>query len=130
VKREIKFRAWDSSKEEFTDYNTLCFTKDGFGYAKPLGYSNMRNPDDLELMQFTGYQDKNKKDIYDGDIVKVCEEYGGYAYIPLVVDFKDGCFVLRPINNLNSYSPMFQYDFDQIYEIIGNKYENSELMIF
>lgn len=86
-----------------------------------------KNKESFEIMQYTGLKDKNGKEIYEGDIVAVSEEYGGHAYKPLVVDFKGCCFVLRRLNYLADFNPMYNYDFKQVYEIIGNIYENPEI---
>ena len=57
--REIKFRAWDKVNNkmilECGEYKQFAF---GINYQK-----------DIEFMQYTGLEDKNGKEIYEGDIV-------------------------------------------------------------
>ena len=80
----------------------------------------------LILMQCVGFQDKNKKEIYEGDIVKSSREqlnkftpFG--EQIISAVEFEFGCFIVK---NNNEYSPLANLEV----EVIGNIYENPELI--
>ncbi len=81
--------------------------------------------DDVELLQFTGLTDMNGKDIYVGDILKT---KAGLIQIVeegiLAIDREDiisGFYA----NNLSDDKPhTFSYDD----EVIGNVYENPELL--
>lgn len=118
--REIKFRAWipsikkmgmawDMHKELTT---VMDSTHDVFPY-------------EAIFMQFTGLFDKNGKEIYEGDIVKY-ETYFSNTEVIREVEWSDG---------ITGFDPFADYDADcDIYvrgkdvEVIGNIYENPELM--
>ena len=123
--REFKFRVWSKYTRKMFDEGYYLSIDGGLFQNDCLDY---KNKESFEIMQYTGSKDKNGKEIYEGDIVAVSEEYGGHAYKPLVVDFKACCFVLRKANYLADFNPMYNYDFTQVYEIIGNIYENPELL--
>jgi uncharacterized phage protein (TIGR01671 family) len=127
--REIKFRAWDagatemhydyiSSKKEYTDW----------GATNDPTYELHR---DIILMQFTGLEDKNGRDIYEGDVVK-------HYHPTLLADFlADGEVVWSPKEHQYTYQGWYVKPPDKHavligssveYEIIGNIYENSELL--
>jgi uncharacterized phage protein (TIGR01671 family) len=72
--REIRFRAWDKIEKKMYDCNFLSFCNGGiifFDTNKEDEYLCIQCKDgDFELMQFTGYYDKNQVPIYEGDVIK------------------------------------------------------------
>ena len=75
---------------------------------------------EIELLQYTGLQDKNGKEIYDGYIVR--DKYG--VKIPMVVTWDDVGFRTLGKHNGEQYVGYVK-DFC---EVIGNIYENPELL--
>lgn len=71
--REIKFRAWDKREKR------MCAPYDG-DFIRWHAPSNWK--DCYELMQFTGLQDKNGKDIYEGDIISCRMSVAGGGWLP------------------------------------------------
>jgi uncharacterized phage protein (TIGR01671 family) len=80
--------------------------------ASCMAYSK----DEVVLMQFTGLQDKNGKDIWEGDKVMF-----GSIYTEVV--FKDGCFVFEG----TGYEATMRDHGTHEFEIIGNIYEHPHL---
>ena len=77
---------------------------------------------DVIVMQFTGLHDKNGKEIYEGDILyENC--IGGDDKGQVV--FMDGSFDLLSDDGAIGLGPQIIYG---KYEVIGNIYENPELL--
>lgn len=77
------------------------------------------------LMQYTGLKDKNGKEIYEGDILKMP------SFNPElnIVRFDRGGFYLEPITGIESHFwSDIKYAEDDGSEVIGNIYENPELL--
>lgn len=81
--------------------------------------------------QYTGLNDKNGKEIYEGDIIR-CKKYVEGNFVDYCiengfVEFKDGEFGLhRKQGYYQSLKKFLEYDYEL--EVIGNIYENSELL--
>jgi uncharacterized phage protein (TIGR01671 family) len=126
--RQIKFKAWHTkankmfSAEELGQ-DELTLNPDGRGFVNVSGTSQRLSqyyPDMIPL-QYTGYRDKNGKEIYEGHIIK----YRGYEVLngkqtrperTLVVEFTtEKLYQLHCIISMEDV------------EIIGTIYENPEL---
>lgn len=146
--RTIKFRAWDKEKKimySFDEIMKVKIEKRPFGYdfyfrETYLPPENRRFPWTpnvilqqwyssnpwLEIMQYTGLQDKNGKEIYEGDVVRFkywdndipqdATNWGVVAYRNEMACFyltQNVCITLAKQREM---------------EIIGNIYEHSHLL--
>jgi uncharacterized phage protein (TIGR01671 family) len=118
--REIKFRIWSVELKKFIllELPVLSCCAEGF-LGEVIGADDEEPEKGVELQQYTGLKDKNKKEIYEGDIVKSIE--GGWLYQIQFLPY--GGFQLKTndgwpkeIKNASNY------------EVIGNIYENPELL--
>jgi uncharacterized phage protein (TIGR01671 family) len=111
--REIKYRAWDGSEFAF-------MSMDDKGIFKCGSHKH--------LEQFTGLQDKNGTDIYEGDIVKAFHYHHEWMDVAKVV-FENGTYSVGRYwkDGCHDWCSMEQYDSDDL-EVIGNIHQNPELL--
>jgi len=131
--REIKFRVWNKKRNKMI-YKPEIDDDIEEGYAiknngELIKYADMDyypsieelNDDNFKLMQYTGRMDKNQKEIYKNDILK-------FVYDNL--RFKG---IVRYNKNKAQYiiyceDGKFGFDIIQKVKVIGNNYENPELL--
>jgi len=134
----IKFRAWNEKEKAmfvpgFIDSEGTVYEEEDYPYVSGTGCaSELSQMDGIVLMQYTGLKDKNGKEIYEGDVFgfKYLEllgnpialmgkfSYGSDLSFEIEVIGDDNYVCLHYIGN-----GIF-YDF----EVIGNIYENPELL--
>lgn len=131
MNRVIKFRAWNGFRHEMNKVlnvgwyegiymNISLDTEEGqVDYNDTIDNMECEN---IDLMQYTGLKDKNGKEIYEGDIVKLG------TYTKGVVEYSDkyAQFVITNTNTIE-YECEPLGDYTKI-EVIGNKYDNLELL--
>jgi uncharacterized phage protein (TIGR01671 family) len=74
MNREIKFRIWDIENKEMLKVQELDFEPTFYGgriAIRPDQYNDYFDTEDMILMQYTGLHDKNGKEIYEGDIIRI-----------------------------------------------------------
>lgn len=129
--KNIKFRAWHKEQKKMfevlvLDMNSGEVFLDGFTvetqYKGQIQRESMWiSVDEVELMMYTGQQDKHGKDIYEGDIVN------SFNVADTIYWYEDNSsFYKRDKYDGESYSIESQYS--NYREVIGNIYENPELV--
>lgn len=135
--KKIKFRAWDKENEimVFSDKKHYDYWfdiyEDGLlkclvncSYCDSFGDEHDSWEPLDNLMQYTGLKDKNGKEIYEGDIIKYSHSIVGT--IIREVRIKYGMWGIEGMTK-GTQIP-FANLIENEYEVIGNIYENPELL--
>lgn len=143
----LKFRAWDKKLKLLGNVSYIDFDSKKMIYHNHNGLFNYyANFEDVEIMQSTGLFDKNGTEIFEGDIVEFPEVY-------VFSDFEEGLigvdgFNIASVVKRGNYVTLdnfagedgaterelenYKCTFDDLdfknFEIIGNIYENKELL--
>ena len=153
--KRIKFRVWDLVHKKIESVNYIdfnfkeiqtgsCYDPDeersGVSPSPALEYLKFN---EIILLQYTGLKDKNKKETYEGDIIKngkgiIYEvkwlNYGfrldtskvNNEWTSITLEQYENNHWSGPSTSFGQKKPQHYIDWD--FEVIGNIYENKELL--
>ncbi|EMW6270073.1 TPA: YopX family protein [Enterococcus faecalis] len=121
-----KFRAKDERGNWHVGLLTFMFGQ--YAIVNEADENTVSLIDKETIGQFIGLKDKNGVDIFEGDIVQYRD--GEYSYLGIV---KRDCYQffidgIEPDDNYDFIDVSNTFDGTSSLEIIGNIYENSELL--
>ena len=130
--KEIKFRAWDTKKQIFVPNGDIIFSDYGDtritvnpNCMEYIGDSRHNYNEDsrFKIMQYTGLKDKNGVEIYDGDLLNCFGDIAEVYY-----DINQALFRYRYKSGDETYMEILGIHSYEHFEVIGNIYENKELL--
>lgn len=120
--RELKFRAWDNTKKEWTLNIMECVSSSrGDIWLEPALKSH-----EVAIEQYTGLKDENGQEIYEGDIVEYIWDFcGEKRKNNYVVEWLSGKVEYYPCSVDSGFT--LPDSVEEYYVVIGNIHENPEL---
>lgn len=118
----LKFRAWDLEYEKMVVVDIINL-EDGKLDFVGYGITYFRKAKDIELMQSTGFTDKNGREIFEGDVVKMAKDVYSEPTYYEVIRVAAGTYRLES----SQHGCELWLRHDDCY-IVGNIYENPELL--
>ena len=129
MSREIKFRAW------ITNLSIPFMAVQGEPDIETLGsfFHHYCGSEQEKLMQFTGLKDQKGNDIYEGDIIGDWTDVDGKMEQSKLTVYFDEMLGQWMLDNSSKQDKTISYSLfselqDFEYEIIGNIYENPDLL--
>jgi uncharacterized phage protein (TIGR01671 family) len=129
--RKLKFRVWSKTSEKFFTTDEWFFDFDGHLYFLDIVENDMiRVPDNEYLVQqYTGLKDKNNVEIYEGDILSI---YNHPLAEQVEYELDGSSFGFFAHDDVDRQHGTWEYLSDWTsaagYDVIGNIFENSELL--
>ena len=136
MNRKLKFRVWDRLVKQF------IYPDKGYQghYVLDLNgrFQNLQNGsggNEYVVQQYTGFEDINRKEIFEGDIIEfeVPTKDNSTKKLTATIDYGLGAFlVMAKSEDGDLLFPLLHDLHDKIYKyqikIIGNSFENPELL--
>lgn len=122
MSREIKFRSWYKKGKTMTTSGFHLTHKGEILFAVPV------EQNDFILMQYTGLEDKNGKEIYEGDIIKFDFDYSNKTFNGIVY-YSGACFYANDGCSSGHLTLGHLIDNKRNVEVMGNVHENPDLLM-
>lgn len=119
----LRFRAWDKETKTMNGMAEIYRNRNQEIELRP-------RDEDIILMQSTGLKDKNGKEIFEGDVIAIeVDDTGMPINARVFQNSKIGVLMFHVFED-NEDVPMVELleDNSVAFEIIGNIYENPELL--
>jgi len=110
--KEIKFRAWDTNRKEMLNGITLWTTNQKDYFIGKV------------IMQYTGLEDKQGNEIYEGDIISIKRGWK-YLWKVRLYNYKWEAVCLQAPNTCQNFKQVSKW---RSVEVVGNIYSNPELI--
>ena len=125
-----RYRAWDNWRERMSVVDRIYIDTKGVRLYDDFG-EYWRDFNDVKLMQSTGLKDKNGKEIFEGDILKVANNDSSWFEV-VKYDRDKAMFISKEVNLKYEVPETPLYDLFSLYlfkvKVIGNIWENRDLL--
>lgn len=116
--REIKFRVFSKEGEQMMEWDELLDAPDFEDFMK---HAHKEDGQYSKLMQYTGLNDKNGVEIYEGDVVNV-NNFGGTPRYEKVEFYTNAGFA-----GIHPFTDSGHHWASKNCEVVGNIYESAKL---
>ena len=131
-----KFRAWDEQCKKMREvvaidlyHGTYSWIFDDYKEVEQFWEND--KIEDVTLMQYTGLNDKNGREIFEGDIVrwKDLESFDDFKIDEVLkVEYSNEFLKWVAIDKNGLQDDLYDFSDNRELEVIGNIYENPELL--
>lgn len=133
----MKFKIWDKKYKEFIYNYRVYLDSHGISYVDSRTYGMTDITEEVEILRYTGFKDKESNEIYEGDILTWDGDREGHSKLKqdyIIEVLKTDKMWIEVAEHTNMY--MFNYDtsgsdYPEYFEdsvVIGNIYENPEIL--
>lgn len=137
--RTIKFRVfnkktnkWIHGPHEREDLDGVNILGENIILGNIIGDTSIEDLNEIEVLQYTGFKDKNGRNIFEGDILKIPDEELGIncvnlAYVHVWFSENSGSWTIS-YNHMYSEVSSELCQYNRKYEVVGNIFDNLDLI--